>query len=208
MQTMRASACVFAVLAVLGTDTYAQTAKSHSFITHSQPVPSDPDGAGTPVAFSPALIGTWTSAPDATKLTSDFDKSVWGVNATAVRTLALTVRPTGEGTLRLTKKVIDAKGRVAPASTWIEETQLTVGRSTPGVATRIEHDAQVVKAVRLFPDDPEYRWPIDGLRVRLVTVADGDGNSIEIRYDTPEGRGSFWETLRRQGSTTSRSAAR
>jgi hypothetical protein len=140
------------------------------------------------------------------KLTSDFDKSVWGVNATSVRILELTVRPTGDGTLRVTKKVVDGKGRVVPASTSIEETQLKLGGATPGVATRIEHQATVVNAVRLFPDDPDYRWPLDGLQVKLVTFQDGDGNSIEVRYDTPEGRGSFWETLRRQRPASRRVA--
>jgi hypothetical protein len=140
------------------------------------------------------------------KLTSDFDKSVWGENASAVRTVDLTVRPSGEGTLRVTKKVVDGKGRVVPASTWIEETQLQLGGASPGVATRIEHETTVVKAVRLFPDDPDYRWPLDGLRVKFVTFQDGDHNSIEVRYDTPEGTGSFWETLRRQGPAAGRKA--
>ena len=154
--------------------------------------------------LSTALVGTWKSAPDEMKLTSDFDKSVWGANATSVRTLELTVRPGGEGTLRLTKRVVDGKGRVIPASTWIEEAQLEVGGATPGAAARVEHQTTVVKAVRLFADDPRDRWPLDGLRVTLVTFQDGDGDSIEIRYDTPDGRGSFWETLRRQRRTPQR----
>ena len=155
--------------------------------------------------LSSALVGTWKSAPDEMKLTSDFDKSVWGANATSVRTLDLTVRPGGEGTLRVTKKVVDGKGRVVPASTSIEEAQLQLGEASPGVATRIEHHATVVKAVRRYPDDPKDQWPLDGLRVNLVTFQD-DGNSIEVRYDTPEGRGSFWATLQRQGQASRRQA--
>src|SRR5687768_18409252 len=85
------------------------------------------DGGTNPINFSSVLVGTWKSAPDEMKLTSDFDKSVWGVNASSVRTLELTVRPSGEGTLRVTKKVVDGKGRVMPASTWIEEAQLKLG---------------------------------------------------------------------------------
>ena len=166
----------------------------------------DEDSGTNAGAFSSALIGAWKSAPDEMKLTTDFDKSVWGPNATSVRTLELTVRPSGEGTLRVIKKVVDGNGRVVPASTWIEETQLKVGGVTPGVATRLEHHATVVKAVRLFPDDPDYRWPLDGLQVKLVTFQDGDSNSLEVRYDTPEGRGSFWETLRRQRSAPRRAA--
>ena len=85
-------------------------------VTPYHPAPSDEDGERTPVNFTSMLVGTWKSDPDEMKLTTDFDKSVWGVNATSVRTLELTVGPSGEGTLRLTKKVVDGKGRVVPAS--------------------------------------------------------------------------------------------
>ena len=159
--------------------------------------------AQTPVPSpQPSLTGTWRSAPDETKLTSDFDKSVWGANATSVRTVELVVRSVNDATLRVVKRVLDAKGRVVPASTWIEEAQLRIGGTTPGVADRLEHDVTVASAVRLFPDDPSYRWTIDGLRVRIVTFTARDGNTLEIRYDTPEGRGSFWETLKRGAAST------
>ena len=151
---------------------------------------------------APSLTGTWRSAPDEMKLTTDFDKSVWGTNATSVRTVELVIRSNTDATLRVVKKVVDAKGRTVPASTWIEESQLQVGEATPGVADRIEHQVTVKRAVRLFPDDPNYKWAMDGLRVKLVTFTARDGNSMEVRYDTPEGRGSFWETLTRARGTT------
>jgi hypothetical protein len=155
---------------------------------------------------APSLTGTWRSAPDEMKLTTDFDKSVWGPNSTSVRTVELVVRSTTDATLRVVKKVVDGKGRTVPASTWIEESQLQIGEATPGVADRIEHQVTVKNAVRLFPDDPDYKFAIDGLRVKLVTFTARDGNSMEVRYDTPEGRGSFWETLTRaRGTTTPRS---
>jgi hypothetical protein len=194
------------LITTAGTATFAQPNDGTRALSPGQHVPSDEGGESSSSAFSSVLVGTWKSAPDEMKLTSDLDKSVWGADATSVRTLELTVRPSGEGTLRVTKKVVDGKGRVVPASTWIEDTQLKLGGSTPGVATRLEHEATVVKAVRRFTDDPDYAWPLDGLKVKLVTFQDGDNNSLEIRYDTPEGRGSFWETLRRQG--TSRRAGR
>src|SRR6187431_1288586 len=109
-------------------------------------------------ATPPSLAGTWKSAANELKLTSDFDKSVWGPNATSVRTVELTVRPNNEATLRVVKKVIDGKGRTVAASTWIEEAELQIGAMTPGTATRLEHQVNVVKAVRLFPDDPNYKW--------------------------------------------------
>lgn len=197
-------ACALGLITTLSTATFAQSSESRPAASASHSVRSDEDAETTAGQFSPVLVGTWKSAPDEMKLTTDFDKSVWGLNATSVRTLELTVRPNGEGTLRLTKKVVDGKRRIVPASTWIEETQLKLGGATPGPATRLEHQATVVKATRLFPDDPDYQWPLDGLRVKLVTFLDGDGDSIEIRYDTPEGRGSFWETLRRQRRTPQR----
>jgi len=199
-------ACAVGLIATTNLATYAQTSYGAPVGTLIHPGPSDEDSGTNAGKFNPALIGTWKSAPDEMRLTSDFDKSVWGPNATSVRTLELTVRPSGEGTLRVTKKVVDGKGRVVPSSTWVEETQLKVGGATPGVATRLEHQATVVKAVRLYPDDPDYQWPLDGLQVKLVTFQDGDSNSIEVRYDTPEGRGSFWETLRRQRSAPRRAA--
>lgn len=143
------------------------------------------------------LTGTWRSAPDEMKLTSDFDKSVWGANATSVRTVELVVRSNTDATLRVVKRVVDAKGRALPASTWIEESQLRIGAAAPGVADRLEHEVTVTSGVRLFPDDKDYRFTIDGLRVKLVTFTARDGNTLEVRYDTPEGRGSFWETLTR-----------
>jgi hypothetical protein len=149
-----------------------------------------------------SLLGTWRSAPDEIKLTSDFDRSVWGANATSTRTVELAVRSATEATLRVVKRVLDAKGRVVPASTWIEEAQLRIGAAAPGAADRVEHDITVTSAVRLFPDDPSYRWTIDGLKVRLVSFTGRDGNTIEVRYDTPEGRGSFWETLSRARATS------
>lgn len=161
--------------------------------------------AQAPAAPRP-LTGIWRSAPDEMKLTSDFDKSVWGANATSVRTVELVVKSNTDATLRVVKKVIDARRRTVPASTWIEEAQLRIGGTTPGVADRVEHEVTVTSAVRLFPDDANYRFTIDGLRVKLVTFTARDGNSLEVRYDTPEGRGSFWETLTRARTAPPRAA--
>ena len=172
-------------------------------ITTAQTRPAQPaalkttPAAGATAAFSPSLAGTWASAPDELKLTSEFDRSVWGPDATSVRTVDLTIKPTGEGVLTVTRKVVDAKGQTVKASTSIEEAHVTIGGSETGPAGRIEHAVKVVSAERRYPDDPDYKWPLDGLKVELVTFADGDGNSVEVRFDTPEGKGSFWETLTR-----------
>jgi hypothetical protein len=147
--------------------------------------------------FTPALAGSWKSAPDEMRLTSDFDRSVWGPDARSVRTAELVLDATGEGTFTVTRRVLDAKGRAVPASTSVEVARVVVGGSRKTIATRIEHDVKVVSAVRTYPDDPGYKWDLNGLQVEIVTFEDGDRNALEVRFDTPEGRGSFWDTLRR-----------
>jgi hypothetical protein len=187
-----------AVLLISAAAAPAQTARS-------TPRPDD-ETSRQKASFTPALVGAWKSVPDQMKLTSDFDKSVWGADTSSVRTVDLTVQPSGDATLRITKKVVDARGRTVPASTWIEEANLVIGDAREGIATRVEHDTTVKSAVRLFPDDKDYKWPIEGLRVKVVTFTGQPGDSIEIRYDTPDGRGSFWETLRREGAGAGRTA--
>jgi hypothetical protein len=160
-------------------------------------------------AMAPELAGRWRSAPDRLRLTSAFDESVWGKGASSERVVELVLDRSGEGTLTITKRVVDAKGRTVPASTSIENVKLAVGGSKRGTATRIEHEVKVLAAERRYPDDPDYRWTLDGVKVKLVTFEDGDGATMEVWFETPEPRGSFWETLRREGrGPSSRQAAR
>lgn len=156
--------------------------------------------ASTP---SPALTGSWASAPYETPLSTDFDKSVWGPNAKSVREVQLTVTGVGQGTLTVSKKVLDAKGKTVAGSASIEEAHLTIGPLHEATTPRPEYAVTVDSAERRYPDDKSYTWTIDGLRVRIAALDEGDG-AIEIRYDTPEGRGSFWETLHRRSGRATR----
>jgi hypothetical protein len=159
-----------------------------------------------PASTPPAdLVGSWASAASETPLSTDFDKSVWGPNAKSVRNVQLTIRTTGEATLTVTKKVLDAKGKTVPGSSSIEEAQIKVGGpAESAVAGRTEYAVTVVSAERRYPDDPGYRWALDGLRVKVAAVEEEGQRVLEIRFDTPEGRGSFWETLLRQGRNSRR----
>lgn len=199
MRTQLITAAVVALLSVA--DAVAQVRQAPR---------SDDEGATRAAAgFDTALVGTWKSTPETMKLTSDFDKSVWGADASSVRSVELDVQSSGDATLKVIKKVVDSRGRTLDASTWVEEVRLKLGESKDGIATRVEHEAAVVSAVRLFPDDPNYKWAIEGLRVQVVTFRDDGGKAMEVRYDTPEGRGSFWETLQRaRPAQASRRAAR
>lgn len=159
---------------------------------------------GPPVG---SLAGTWRSKSDPLKLTSDFDRSVWGENASSVRNTELVVQSSGEATLTVTRQVVDGKGRPVPASTSIEEVAITIGAASPGPATRMEHAVKIVRAERRYPDDPPSTWPLEGVAVRVVTFTDSS-DTLEVRFDTPEGRGSFWELLHRSGRASSSRASK
>jgi hypothetical protein len=147
-------------------------------------------------ANTAALAGTWNSSPDEMPLSTAFDESVWGKNAKAIRTVQMSIRPSGDATLEITRKVIDARGRTVAASTSIEKASLMLGDVTSSNHVRSELATTVTHAERQYPDDPEATWTIDGLKVGVATFPEKPGE-IEVRVDFPEGRGSFWETLRR-----------
>ena len=151
------------------------------------------------------LSGMWRSAPEETPLTTAFDESVWGKNAKSIRLVEMSVRPTGDATLTVTRRVVDAKGRTVKGSTSIEQADLTLGavQNTNGV--RAELATSVKHAERRYPDDPQGTWMLEGLRVEVTTFTD-NAATVEVRVDFPEGRGSFWESLRR-GNATQKPAA-
>jgi hypothetical protein len=156
--------------------------------------------ATTLPASTSDLTGAWRSAPEETSLTTDFDVSVWGKNAKAVRTVELTVGAAGEATLTVTRKVVDARGRTVKGSTSVEQAQIVIGEAERSAATRSDLAVTVKNAERKYPDDPGSTWSLDGLKVGVATFSDTPG-TIEVRFDTPEGRGSFWETLSRGRGT-------
>jgi hypothetical protein len=179
----------------------AQTASSPrpAASAGSNTSPGRPSGPAT-------LAGAWRSEPFELTLTSDFDKSVWGAHATSVRTVALVVGASGDATLTVTRKVVDARKRTVAGSTSVEEAQIRIGSPKKAADVRIEYDVTVFKAERRYPDEKDYRWTIDGLQVK-VTGFEDRGDTLEVRFDPPDGRGSFWETLHRAGRSAPKRTA-
>lgn len=145
---------------------------------------------------APTLAGTWRSAVEETPLSSSFDESVWGKNAKSTRLVEMTVNASGDATLTVTRKILDARGREIKPATSIEHAEITIGDVQQSNDVRSDLGVTVKRAERRYPDDPESTWMLEGLRVTVSTFSD-DASRIEVRVDTPEGRGSFWETLRR-----------
>ena len=154
-------------------------------------------------AGSTALSGTWRAAPEEMPLTTAFDESVWGKGAKSVRTMQMVVRPTADATLTVTRKVVDARGRTVPGSTSIEHANLVLESVESSNQVRSELAVTVKNAERRYPDDPKATWALEGLRVEIATFNDTPGE-IEVRVDFQEGRGSFWEKLRRSNRRSER----
>jgi hypothetical protein len=144
-----------------------------------------------------ALAGAWSAEPLKVRLSSDFDASVWGPNASSLRKVELTIRPSGEGRIKVTRSVVDAHGRTKPASVSVEEAQLLLHAPHAVDASRIEPVVEVLKPRRRYVDDPGSGWPLDGLVVKLVGT-DLEHDRLNVQFELPDGRGSFGETLVRQ----------
>jgi hypothetical protein len=168
-------------------------------------LPDDESGPGDVVTASPAIAGTWRSTTERLPLLSDFDVSVYGKNAVSERTVDVTIKATGEGLITVSRRVLDAQGRVVKGSASIEEASFKVGAAQPALAGRIEHAVEVTHAERRYPDDPTSKWPLDGTRVTIASFAD-DRATLEVRFDTPDGRGSLAELVQRQRPATRRAA--
>ena len=164
------------------------------------------DGSSTTDIGVPGwLAGRWTALPFEIALTSDFHRSVYGPNARSVRRVTLTIRPSGEGRFTVTNSVRDRSGNTVPGTRQVDEVTFTVGdlKREPGFQPR--YPTHVVKAERRYPDDPQSTFPLDGAKLELF-VPEGKAGALEVRFDTPEGRGSFWETLRPTAKPTARTA--
>jgi len=184
---MMASAAALLLCAQIG---WAQTPSP------SRKTLPDDESSGTAPAAAPSLAGTWKARTERLPLTGDFNEKVWGKNAASVRDVTLAVKADGGATLTVSRKVLDARGRAVPGSPSIEQADVTIGDAKPGFATRLDHDVRVVKAERRYPDDAGDRWPLENLKVNVVSFSDTH-DQIEVRFEPADGQGSFSETLTR-----------
>ena len=172
--------------------------------------PADDEGSAATADAQPpisrSLAGTWKGPTERLPLSGDFNEKVWGKNAVSVRDVSLSVKPTGDAVLTVSRKVLDARGRVVAGSASVEEAEIKIGAAQPGFATRLDHDVNVVKAERSYPDDPKDRWPLDNLRVNVVSFTDG-AQTLEVRFEPVDGKGSFSELLTRQRGAAAKGAA-
>lgn len=153
-----------------------------------------------------SIIGTWKSAPFELELVSDLHTSVYGPGARSVRTVDLVIRQSGEGTFTVTNLVRNRRGATVPGTRSVEELTFTVGAEEEAPGPRTRHSTDVTKAERRYLDEPVSSFPLDGASLDVYPPTEAKG-ALEVRYDTPEGTGSFWETLRPVGSRSQKRSA-
>jgi hypothetical protein len=163
------------------------------------------EASNTDIAVPGWLAGRWAAPPFEVALSSDLHHSVYGPNARSVRQVTLTIRPSGDGTFTVTNSVRDRSGKTVPGTRQIDEVTFTIGdlKREPGYQPR--YTSHIVKAERRYPDDPQSTFPLDGAKLELF-VPEGKTGALAVRFDTPDGRGSFWETLRPAARPTARKA--
>ena len=77
---------------------------------------------------------------------------MWGANAKSVRVVELTLQPSGSGTVKVTRRVVNARGLSIRGSASIEEAQFTVGGPGETFGTRVPFETTITKAERRYPD--------------------------------------------------------
>jgi hypothetical protein len=152
--------------------------------------------ADSPVV--PALAGAWKAQELKVPASTDLDRQVWGENASKVRNVQLLLEPNGSGTLRIASSVVDGKGRPKPFSQSVIEARLTLVEPAAG-GDRVQPQVTVVSAEERYLDDPKDVRKLDGVRLK-VDLQTLESPILNIFYETPQGNGSFGESLRRVNS--------
>lgn len=141
------------------------------------------------------FAGVWKAPEYQVAANTDLDVSVWGQGASKVRKIQLSLEPDGNGVLRVHNSVVDARGRVRPYSTSVVEARLRLEAPEKWDETRIEPVVTVVGAEERYLDGTGEKIVIEGLKVSINSMT--NMQSLNIRYDTAQGTGSFGETLTR-----------
>jgi hypothetical protein len=141
------------------------------------------------------LAGTWKAPEDRVPRATALDVQVFGPDAYEVKSVDLTIQPTGEGVLKVSKAVVGQKGRRYSPS--VIEAKLVIGSSQTSLTGRIEPVVKVMSAEERYLDGSGDHWSRDGSRVTM-SLASLEDNQMELRFDSSNGSESFGETMTRQ----------
>lgn len=153
-----------------------------------------------------SVVGSWRSAPFELPLDSELHRSVYGPGARSVRVVDLAIRASGEGAFTVTNLVRNRRGATVPGTRSVEELTFTLAAPETAPGDRTRYSTMVTRAERRYVDEPSSSFPLDGAALEVYPPTDAKG-PLEVRYDTPEGTGSFWETLRPTAARAPRPSA-
>lgn len=182
---------MFAVVFILGCPLSIRAASAQSVAK-----PATEDDAATKEVFPAWMAGHWTANPFEVTLHSDFHRSVYGPGARSSRLVDLTIRESGEGVFTVTSRIRDHSGRTVSGTREIDELRFEIGDLRHDTGYQPSYTSTIVKAERRYPDDPGSTFALDGAKLEFFVHEEHPG-TLDIRFDTPEGPGSFWETLHR-----------
>jgi hypothetical protein len=92
--------------------------------------------------------------------------------------------------------VIDRRGRIVAGTREVQHLEFEIGDLVAEPGRRPYYRTRVVRAERRFPEPPASTFSLDGASLDLYEP-ESKGGAIEVRFETADGRGSFWETMRR-----------
>ena len=141
------------------------------------------------------LAGVWRAPEDRIPRATALDIQVFGPDAYEVKNVDLTIQPTGEGVLKVSKAVVGQKGRRYSPS--VIEAKLVIGPPQTSITGRIEPAVKVMSAEERYLDGSGDHWSRDGSRV-TISMSSLEDNQMELRFDTPTGSESFGATMTRQ----------
>lgn len=193
------------VLLALASPAWASTPLSQS---HPPAAPAGKDPSVTARSSPQPLVGRWRAAPLQVLLSSELDTSVFGENAQSTRNVELVVQPTGQATLTVTQRVIDARRRAVPGTTTIDRIDFTLGDLTrDGTFAAVpRYETNITKAVRRYPDLPQPPSELDGIRIEII-ANDEDHNRVDVTLESDEEGATFSEPLRRVPAPAARRGA-
>jgi len=144
------------------------------------------------------LACTWKAPEERTPSNTPLDIQVFGAGAMDVRTVTLTITPSGDATLQVRRSVVGKTGQVFAPS--VMEVKMHLGEPVTLELGHLQPKVDVTSAEERYLDGDHERWPREGSRVAL-DVVDLMSKELNVQLDTPDGRGAFGATLTRPTST-------
>ena len=138
------------------------------------------------------LSGTWKAPEERIPRSSALDEQVFGAGAVDVRTVTLTISPSGAGDLQVRRSVVGKTGKVFAPS--IMDVKMQIAEPVTTEFGHLKPTVTVTGAEERYLDGAHERWARDGTRVSL-SIVDLASKELNMQLDTPDGRGAFGATL-------------